>query len=66
VINPIKAELARPLLRLCVRTLRTHPQALFYIFAVISLVLGIYLTYGGFTRLPGTKPWIRSTSEEAK
>jgi len=29
---------------------------LFYIFAVISLVLGIYLTYGGFTSLPGTKP----------
>ena len=29
---------------------------LFYIFAVISLVLGIYLAYGGFTSLPGTKP----------
>jgi uncharacterized membrane protein len=30
---------------------------LFYIFAVISLVLGLYLTYGGFTSsLPGTKP----------
>ena len=33
-----------------------HFGELFYIFAVISLVLGIYLTYGGFTSLPGTKP----------
>jgi hypothetical protein len=29
---------------------------LFYIFAGISLVLGLYLTYGGFASLPGTKP----------
>jgi len=26
-----------------------HYQQLFYLYAVVSLVLGIYLTYGGFT-----------------